>query len=186
MQSKSYYYSNIDARRSTLDSRLQWIPIYYFCFVFSFYYKENYRFNYLLVLSIFPFIISFKQPGESGFVLLGDLTVETSTDPEPDDTWVCDPPSPCDVQFKNANVIVNGKSSLRDKSRSDLKVSLNILAKISEITKFSNRIDKSKHKNNANNFQNALNLSVAHIFFFLMRIVHSWKISPSHSKRKFW
>lgn len=53
---------------------------------------------------------------------MGDLTVETSTDPEPDDTWICDPPSPCDVQFKNANVIVNGKSSLRDKSRSDPKV----------------------------------------------------------------
>lgn len=68
---------------------------------------------------------SFLQPGESGFVLLGDLTVETSTDPEPDDTWICDPPSPCDVQFANANVIVNGKSSLRDKSRNDPKVSQN-------------------------------------------------------------
>lgn len=57
------------------------------------------------------------QPGESGFVLLGDLTVETSTDPEPDDAWICDPPSPCDVQFENANVVINGKSSLRDKTR---------------------------------------------------------------------
>lgn len=50
-------------------------------------------------------------------MLLGDLTVETSTDPEPDDSWICDPPSPCDVHFKNANVVINGKSSLRDKSR---------------------------------------------------------------------
>lgn len=73
--------------------------------------------NYLIAFSIQ------LQPGESGFVLLGDLTVETSTDPEPDDTWICDPPSPCDVQFKNANVVINGKSSLRDKSRNDQKVS---------------------------------------------------------------
>lgn len=66
----------------------------------------------------------YLQPGESGFVLLGDLTVETSTDPEPDDSWICDPPSPCDVQFKNANVVINGKSSLRDKSKSEQKVSM--------------------------------------------------------------
>lgn len=72
------------------------------------------------LLNFFYFIL---QPGESGFVLLGDLTVETSTDPEPDDSWICDPPSPCDVQFKNANVVINGKSSLRDKSRNDVKVS---------------------------------------------------------------
>lgn len=63
------------------------------------------------------------QPGESGFVLLGDLTVETSTDPEPDDSWICDPPSPCDVHFKNANVVINGRSSIRDKSKADPKVS---------------------------------------------------------------
>lgn len=69
-------------------------------------------------------IFWFNQPGESGFVLLGDLTVDcTSTDPEPDDSWICDPPSPCDVQFKNANVVINGKSSLRDKSKGDQKVS---------------------------------------------------------------
>ncbi|XP_031637944.1 uncharacterized protein LOC116350325 isoform X2 [Contarinia nasturtii] len=61
------------------------------------------------------------KPGESGFVVLGDLTVETSTDPEPDDSWICDPPSPCDVQFKNANVVINGKSSLRDKTKTDPK-----------------------------------------------------------------
>lgn len=71
------------------------------------------------------FSIFFLQPGDSGFVLLGDLTVETSTDPEPDDTWICNPPSPCDVQFKNANVVINGKSSLRDKSKSDSKVNNN-------------------------------------------------------------
>lgn len=64
------------------------------------------------------------QPGESGFVLLGDLTVETSTDPdpEPEDSWTLgDPPSPCDVRFQNDNVIINGKSNMRNKSR-DQKV----------------------------------------------------------------
>lgn len=62
------------------------------------------------------------QPGESGFVLLGDLTVETSTDPEVEGSWTLgDPPSPCDVRFQNDNVIINGKSNIRDKSR-DQKV----------------------------------------------------------------
>lgn len=51
------------------------------------------------------------QPGESGFVLLGDLTLETSTDP--DDSWTLGPPSPCDVTFHNDNVVIDGKSCLR-------------------------------------------------------------------------
>uniref|UniRef100_A0A6B2EEY9 Putative gpi-anchored adhesin-like protein pga55 n=1 Tax=Phlebotomus kandelakii TaxID=1109342 RepID=A0A6B2EEY9_9DIPT len=54
------------------------------------------------------------KPGESGFVLLGDAPLETSTDP--DDFWTMGPPSPCDVDFSNDNVIINGKSSLRLKS----------------------------------------------------------------------
>ncbi|KAG4065706.1 hypothetical protein HA402_012384 [Bradysia odoriphaga] len=54
------------------------------------------------------------KPGESGFVMLGDLTVETSTDP--DDSYPLGPPSPCDVEFQNDNVIIDGKSSLKDKS----------------------------------------------------------------------
>ncbi|XP_059619416.1 uncharacterized protein LOC132263607 isoform X2 [Phlebotomus argentipes] len=53
------------------------------------------------------------KPGESGFVLLGDAPLETSTDP--DDSWTMGPPSPCDVDFSNDNVIINGKSSLRHK-----------------------------------------------------------------------
>lgn len=52
--------------------------------------------------------------------MLGDLTVETSTDP--DDSYPLGPPSPCDVEFQNDNVIIDGKSSLRDKSI-DRKVS---------------------------------------------------------------
>lgn len=83
------------------------------------YFSQN---NYLIVLFEMVFFLCVLQPGESGFVLLGDLTVETSTDPEPDDSWICDPPSPCDVQFKNANVVINGKSSIRDRSRNDTKV----------------------------------------------------------------
>lgn len=55
------------------------------------------------------------QPGESGFVLLENLTVETSTDP--DDSWTLGPPSPCDVEFKNDNVIIDGKSCIRDKTK---------------------------------------------------------------------
>lgn len=98
------------------------------CFSFVAIIRSEWRFfrrkkntNYLIASSVL--YVFYLQPGESGFVLLGDLTVETSTDPEPNDTWICDPPSPCDVQFKNANVVINGKSSLRDKSKNDQKVS---------------------------------------------------------------
>ncbi|XP_055390496.1 protein PF3D7_1417600-like isoform X2 [Condylostylus longicornis] len=55
------------------------------------------------------------KPNESGFVLLGDLSLETSTDP--DDSWTMGPPSPCNVEFENANIIIDGKSSLRFRSR---------------------------------------------------------------------
>ncbi|XP_062555456.1 mucin-2 isoform X2 [Armigeres subalbatus] len=59
------------------------------------------------------------KPGESGFVVLGDLTLETSTDP--DDSWAMGPPSPCDVEFANANIVINGKSSMRTKTSRDNK-----------------------------------------------------------------
>ncbi|XP_053696890.1 serine-rich adhesin for platelets isoform X2 [Sabethes cyaneus] len=59
------------------------------------------------------------KPGESGFVVLGDLTLETSTDP--DDSWAMGPPSPCDVEFENANIVINGKSSMRNKTSRDNK-----------------------------------------------------------------
>ncbi|KAM7350636.1 protein phosphatase 1-binding protein bifocal isoform 2-T2 [Cochliomyia hominivorax] len=56
------------------------------------------------------------KPNESGFVLLGDLSVETSTDMDYDDFSMC-PPSPCDVEFVNANIVIDGKSSIRQKSK---------------------------------------------------------------------
>ncbi|XP_073834757.1 protein phosphatase 1-binding protein bifocal isoform X2 [Musca autumnalis] len=56
------------------------------------------------------------KPNESGFVLLGDLSVETSTDLDYDDFSMC-PPSPCDVEFVNANIVIDGKSSIRQKSK---------------------------------------------------------------------
>ncbi len=36
------------------------------------------------------------------------------------------PPSPCDVEFANANVIIEGKSSIRTRTR-DVKVSFHLL-----------------------------------------------------------
>lgn len=62
------------------------------------------------------------KPGESGFVVLGDLTLETSTDP--DDSWAMGPPSPCDVEFANANIVINGKSSMRNKTSRDSKFNI--------------------------------------------------------------
>lgn len=64
--------------------------------------------NFVLFLSL--------QPNESGFVLLGDLSVETSTDMDYDDFSMC-PPSPCDVEFVNANIVIDGKSSIRHKPK---------------------------------------------------------------------
>jgi hypothetical protein len=65
---------------------------------------------------------SILQPGESGFVLLGDLTLETSTDDLEEDAWTLGPPSPCTVEFPDGGVIINGKSSLRSKPK-EAKVS---------------------------------------------------------------
>ncbi|XP_054728780.1 uncharacterized protein LOC129237850 isoform X1 [Anastrepha obliqua] len=56
------------------------------------------------------------KPNESGFVLLGDLSLETSTDSDYDDFSMC-PPSPCDVEFENANIVIDGKSSFRQKPK---------------------------------------------------------------------
>ncbi|XP_058174514.1 uncharacterized protein LOC131289304 [Anopheles ziemanni] len=54
------------------------------------------------------------KPGESGFVVLGDLTLETSTDP--DEALDMGPPSPCNGEFANAYIVINGKSSMRNKT----------------------------------------------------------------------
>lgn len=62
------------------------------------------------------FSLFLRQPNESGFVLLGDLSLETSTDSDYDDFSMC-PPSPCDVEFENANIVIDGKSSIRQKSK---------------------------------------------------------------------
>lgn len=73
------------------------------------------------------FFLSSLQPTDSGFVLLGDLSVETSTDTDYDDYSMC-PPSPCDVEFENANIVIDGKSSIRQKSK-DSSVSIVIIRK---------------------------------------------------------
>lgn len=58
------------------------------------------------------------KPGESGYVLLGDISVETSTDTDMDDAWTLfGPPSPCDVTFKNANILINGRSNIRNRTK---------------------------------------------------------------------
>ncbi|SPP86355.1 Hypothetical predicted protein [Drosophila guanche] len=65
------------------------------------------------------------KPNEPGFVLLGDLSVETSTDTDYDDYSLC-PPSPCDVEFENANIVIDGKSSIRQKPKeSSFRVQFN-------------------------------------------------------------
>lgn len=85
-------------------------------------------FTYPVLSEASSFLLSFfsssLQPTDSGFVLLGDLSVETSTDTDYDDYSMC-PPSPCDVEFENANIVIDGKSSIRQKSK-DSSVSINI------------------------------------------------------------
>ncbi|XP_018797860.1 PREDICTED: uncharacterized protein LOC108974458 [Bactrocera latifrons] len=57
--------------------------------------------------------------------LLGGLSLETSTDSDYDDFSMC-PPSPCDVEFENANIVIDGKSSIRQKSKeATLRVQFN-------------------------------------------------------------
>lgn len=74
-------------------------------------------FPYICRYTNFLFVFFFSlQPNESGFVLLGDLSLETSTDSDYDDFSMC-PPSPCDVEFENANIVIDGKSSIRQKSK---------------------------------------------------------------------
>ncbi|KAL5276066.1 bif family protein [Megaselia abdita] len=59
------------------------------------------------------------KPNESGFVLLSDTCLDTSTDT--DEIWQqMGPPSPCDVEFINANIIIDGKSSIRNRSTKEL------------------------------------------------------------------
>ena len=41
---------------------------------------------------------------------------------DPEDPWALGPPSPCDVEFANANVVIDGKSSIRQKAK-EMKVS---------------------------------------------------------------
>lgn len=81
------------------------------------------------------------QPNEAGFVLLGDLTLDSSTDPDdgyqmvrcshrirrlgtPNRLFSCfqGPPSPCDVEFENAYIVPEGKSSIRTRTK-EVKVS---------------------------------------------------------------
>lgn len=54
------------------------------------------------------------QPNESGFVILGHAPHETSTDDD-HDSWSMGPPSPCDIEFENWNIIIDGKSNLKIK-----------------------------------------------------------------------
>lgn len=82
---------------------------------------EEFKFVSTITITCY-FLSLYLQPGESGFVVLGDLTLETSTDP--DDSWAMGPPSPCDVEFANANIVINGKSSMRNKTSRDSKVSV--------------------------------------------------------------
>lgn len=67
------------------------------------------------------YVTCILKVGESGYVILDNASFETSTDP--DDQWNMGPPSPCDVQFVNDNIIINGKSSLKKSFSRDNKVS---------------------------------------------------------------
>lgn len=92
-------------------------------------------------LTIFSSSCLLFQPNEAGFVLLGDLTLDSSTDPDdgyqmvrcsrrirrlgtPNRLFSCfqGPPSPCDVEFENAYIVPEGKSSIRTRPK-EVKVS---------------------------------------------------------------
>lgn len=71
----------------------------------------------------FP-VFNFFQTGEGGIILLPGASLDESFTEDEDD-WLKSlegPPSPCDVTFINDNVLIDGKSSLSQKSRMRQKV----------------------------------------------------------------
>lgn len=59
------------------------------------------------------------QVGEGGIILLPGATLDESL-ADDDDDWMLSlegPPSPCDVVFINDNVLIDGRSSLSQKSK---------------------------------------------------------------------
>lgn len=68
-------------------------------------------------------LIFFLQVGEGGIIILPGVTINESV---LDDDWKslleC-PPSPCDVEFVNDSIIINGRSSFT-KETNKKKVSL--------------------------------------------------------------
>lgn len=118
----------------------------------------NFFFNIL-----FFFLVSF-QPNESGFVLLSDTCLDTSTDT--DEMWQqMGPPSPCDVEFINANIIIDGKSSIRNRSTKELHVSLTFFTYIFYV---------------CNIFLTLLRKIITRIFFYLFnQKVSGWLMTCS-------
>lgn len=59
---------------------------------------------------------------ETGHVWLNGITVDTDTD----DLWSFrnNPPSPCNVAFENANVIINGRSNIKNRVKDQRRMSI--------------------------------------------------------------
>lgn len=81
-----------------------------------------------LTRDLFRLFFSFCfQTGEGGIILLPGVSLDESFTDDGDDDWLKSlegPPSPCDVMFINDNILIDGKSSLTQKSRIRQKVSL--------------------------------------------------------------
>lgn len=65
------------------------------------------------------------QTGEGGIILLPGASLDESFTDDGDEDWLKSlegPPSPCDVTFINDNVVIDGRSSMNQKSRMRQKV----------------------------------------------------------------
>lgn len=69
------------------------------------------------------YLFTLFQPGEGGIILLADAPEDESCTDDFEDAWALSgPPSPCNVEFENANVLIEGKSSFIGKLSKRQKV----------------------------------------------------------------
>lgn len=87
---------------------------------------EQYIFLYIIILLaqyyFIPnnkYIYFYLQVGDGGIILLSGAAVDESFTDEDDEIMrsLESPPSPCDVTFINDNILIDGKSSLSQKTK---------------------------------------------------------------------
>ncbi|XP_025830694.1 uncharacterized protein LOC108743780 isoform X2 [Agrilus planipennis] len=75
--------------------------------------------------------------GEGGIIILPGVSLDESVvDDEDDWLLLAGPPSPCDVFFVNDNILIDGRSSLRDKGKKSVRVKLTFVETVPEVFEY--------------------------------------------------